>query len=455
MTRSLLALLLLVLSATVVHAGDPETVPLCQAVKDGLVTVKVLEVQGFSRAKVRIKSETDKDLVLDVNGSYLEPPDGERVQPLGLGLVEDELKPVVSLAAHATIEPWILTVCMNAHVAAPSSARGFSLAKDKAQGGVAKALASWREHPETNQALVQTAAWGNGDLTARRAERREEPSAPRRPRSPQVAAPVRLEGMDLPGSTSRVAVIEGEVYALSETGTLSSASPEGEWVETATDVLDFVADRSSVHALFTNRIARWFLYGSGKWAPEVEGEERGQLLWASEGAALVDQGGEVRLVGAKGLIRSFAAGSFVVPGEKDLLVATPGEGTTELVRVKHGGTFSFESSSVAAVLSAARASDGLLLGLTTDRKLVRVEHGSLEVCGRARALHAGPDGWRLLETERGLRLERGDTARDLPEPRGANLVFDAVKGDLYAWSGIELERWDPARGVWLRVRFKR
>lgn len=455
MTRSLLALLSLVLSAAVVHAGDPETVPLCQAAKDGLVTVKVLEVQGYSRAKVRIKSETDKDLVLDVNGSYLEPPDGERVQPLGLGLADGERKPVVSLAAHATIEPWILTVCMNSHVAAPSSAKGFSLAKEKAEGGVAKALASWKEHPDTRQGLVQAAAWRNGDIPSGRADRREESSAPRRPRSPEVAAPVPLEGMDLPGGTSRVAVIDGEVYALSEAGTLSSANPEGEWVETGADVLDFVADRTSVHALFTNRVARWFVYGSGKWAPEVAGEERGQLLWASEGAALVDQGAEVRLVGAKGLARSFAAGSFVVPGEKDLLVATPGEGTTELVRVRHGGTFSFESSSVAAVLSAARASDGLLLGLTTDRKLVRVEHGSLEVLGRARALHAGPDGWLLLEKESGLTLERRGQARDLPQPRGAHLVFDAVKGDLYAWSGIELERWDPAPGVWQRVRFKR
>jgi hypothetical protein len=455
MSRSLLVASLLAFSAASVHAGDPETVPLCQAAKDGLVTVEVLEVQGHQRAHLRIKSKTDKDVAIDVNGSYLEPPDGPKVQPLGLGLVDGELKPVVSLAAHATVEPWILTVCMNLHAASPASARGFKLAKEKAEGAVGKALAAWREHPETQQGLVQSAAWGRGDSSPARPERREEPPGPRRPPSPVVAAPVPLEGMDLPAGTSRVAVIAGEVFALTETGTLSSANPECEWVETGTDVLDFVADRTSVHALFANRVARWFVYGSGKWAPELEGEERGRLLWATEGAALLDQGGEVRLVGPKGLMRSFAAGSFVVPGEKDLVVATPGNGATELVRVKHEGTFSFEASSVAAVLSAATSKDGLVLGLTTDRRLVRDEDGTVEQWGRARALLAGPGGRILLETERGLRLELNGKGRDLPAPRGANLVFDAVKGDLYAWSGVELERWAPELGSWQRVRFKR
>jgi len=63
MVRSaLVASVLVVLGFLGAPARAGDAVPLWKAAKDELVAVKVLEVEGFSRAKIGIKSKTDKEL---------------------------------------------------------------------------------------------------------------------------------------------------------------------------------------------------------------------------------------------------------------------------------------------------------------------------------------------------------------------------------------------------------
>jgi len=217
---------------------------------------------------------------------------------------------------------------------------------------------------------------------------------------------------------------------------------------------DFVADRSSVHALFVDTVGRYDIYGAGRWTPEIACREHGRLLGVSQRTALIADANETRLVGA-GKARPFAAGSFSIPCDGGFLVASPGKSETELTRVTSSeGAFHYESSTVACVLSAAVPTDGVLLGLAVSGKLVTIEKSRVEDCGTALSLHATRDG-PLVETSKGLRIATAEGRVEIPSPHGNRFAVDTVTGNLYAWSDVVLEQLDPTTRVWKRVRFKR
>ena len=63
------------------NAGEPGAVPLWQAAGDGLVTVKVREVSGYTQVVLEIANVSTGTLAIDVNGSYLVPVKRRRGRP--------------------------------------------------------------------------------------------------------------------------------------------------------------------------------------------------------------------------------------------------------------------------------------------------------------------------------------------------------------------------------------
>jgi len=467
------------------HAQERATVgpvttalPLWLAAREGRVHVAGRSKGSHDSAHLAITNAGADPVVVDVNASFLAPVHiRTAVQPLGLGLIDEEKKGTteVLIEAHGTRAIDVLTVCMDQAAHSPDGTIEFCLAPCEAPTPVANVLKNWRAHPELDQGSIQSKVWE---------------VAPPHLGAPPPPRP--SEPCDLPAATKQVAVAAGVVFALGQDGVLREARAGEAWSPVAASVVDVVADAEGAVAVLARTrldaepgVARstgetWCVARRdatrGRWTDVLETARGGRLLWAGRGAALLEQGDAVCLHTRERVTRVAGAGAFVLEHEHGAVVLAPGEDpkTTRVVRLerKAGEWQLGEGEKLAVDVRAAAATGGKLYLATADARLLDATPGDAprelrvpwdleanapphlpaRACRSVRASGASL----VVDTEGGgvLRVPGDGPAPVEPAADDARFASDPA-GLVYSWSGDQLCQLDAHSGRWVRVKFIR
>jgi hypothetical protein len=471
-----LAVSVLVLATAVVRAEEPRGVePLWRAASDGHVKVTGGSAGGYDRAHLEITNTSECPVTVDVNGSYLRPSgSGERVQPLGIGLLQaGSGKTTIEVPTGKKVEVVCLSVCMDGGAHSPNPQTLMFLVKEPAPAPIARLLDQWRKKPNLNQGSVQSAVWG--------AAASLPPGGEATPVKPPEETTL------LPEHTKRVAVIDGVVYCLLEHGELLCIRP-GELPEVVgRNVSEIHPDGRAIYALChaapearpTKTPERRFSVnrfdvGQRSWVETEELDGPSHLRWAREDAALVSCEGRLWLY-SKGERKGLGDAADLVVGTDvgALLVGGgPNATSTQLTKLWTGfGAVKLDSDSIAEVVSDVVPVRNALYATTTGKGLIRVLgsdvthlripqdlgsgdpfQGKLDL--RCLSLHAVKTGV-LIETEAGFLLHKpGSSPQVIVSPaQGAAIESDPRTGDLYARSERSLRRFDERTASWEDVRF--
>ena len=135
--------------------------PLAFACRDGDIAVECGSYASYGIAYLNLQNLRERDLLLDVNGSYLAPQSAD-VQRLGLALREAGSSDTIvhlSRGEQATVK--VLSVCMDASKAPPTKDTEYSVSKHLAPPTVRALLELWKCKPDIPQSFVQSAVWGH------------------------------------------------------------------------------------------------------------------------------------------------------------------------------------------------------------------------------------------------------------------------------------------------------
>jgi hypothetical protein len=455
-------------SATVAMESTASAVPLWQAFKRQHVRVSGKSTGSYNHARLAISNKTGKPLTVDVNASYLRPSTSS-VQPLGIGLIQagrgDTTIPLPPSGKEVVVE--VLSVCMKSSASSPSESTSFALATEPAPGSIGTALRAWKEKPDLPQSDVQTIVWGG------------TPRAPEPPVEMSEVDVVRRVPCELPEHTTRVAVVNGIVFALAG-GELKRARPGEELETTATAVEEILADGGAIHALCRSSptarsvdtrerrpyVARWDV-AAGCWTDEIELAAPARLLWARDDAAIVAEERSLVLVtGSSRRTLGRATDRVVATDPGAVILSRDARScvvTTLDWRARKGEV---TSATIDVPLEQVASVSGTLFGIGPRGALYRVDER-----GRAVRVPMNPTGTELLAggtitcravaragenvlltTDRALML-LGTEGRpsELASLPGGQVEVDPATGQAWAWNGRTLQRCDAGR--WIDVKF--